>query len=61
VLPTAGAARARGGRPAADFVRQITVQRLSRRGLRRLGNSVIDLARAEGLQAHAESIAVRLA
>jgi histidinol dehydrogenase len=60
VLPTAGAARVRGGLSAADFVRQITVQRVTRAGLSRIGNSVIDLARAEGLNAHAESIVVRL-
>jgi histidinol dehydrogenase len=61
VLPTAGAARIRGGLSAADFVRQITVQRVTRAGLARIAGSVIDLARAEGLNAHAESIAVRLA
>ena len=60
VLPTAGAARVRGGLSAADFVRQITVQRVTRDGLARIGRSVIDLARAEGLNAHAESIVVRL-
>jgi histidinol dehydrogenase len=60
VLPTAGAARVRGGLSAADFVRQITVQRLSREGLRRIGPSVVDLATAEGLTAHAESVAIRL-
>jgi histidinol dehydrogenase len=60
VLPTAGAARVRGGLSAADFVRQITVQRLTRKGLERIGPSVIDLAKAEGLSAHADSIAVRL-
>ena len=60
VLPTAGAARVRGGLSAADFVRQITVQRVTRAGLSRIGGSVIDLARAEGLTAHAESIVVRL-
>jgi histidinol dehydrogenase len=60
VLPTAGAARVRGGLSGADFVRQITVQRLSPRGLRQIGQTVIDLATAEGLHAHAASIAVRL-
>lgn len=59
VLPTAGAARVRGGLSAADFVRQITVQRLTERGLRGIADTVIDLASAEGLQAHAASIAVR--
>ncbi|MBM3820383.1 MAG: histidinol dehydrogenase, partial [Acidimicrobiia bacterium] len=60
VLPTAGAARVRGGLSAADFVRQLTVQRLTPAGLRRIGGTVMALARAEGLDAHAESIAVRV-
>ena len=60
VLPTAGAARVRGGLSGADFVRQITVQRLTRRGLHGIGQSVMDLATAEGLRAHADSIAIRL-
>jgi len=60
VLPTAGAARARGGLSAADFVRQITVQRVTRAGLRKIGGTVMTLAEAEGLQAHAASIGVRM-
>ena len=60
VLPTAGAARARGGLSAADFVRQITVQRLTRAGLRGIGGTVMALAGAEGLEGHAASIAVRV-
>lgn len=60
VLPTAGAARARGGLSAADFVRQVTVQRVTRAGLRRIGGTVTTLATAEGLHAHAASIAVRV-
>jgi len=60
VLPTAGAARVRGGLSAADFVRQMTVQRLTPAGLRRIGPTVIDLATAEGLSAHAASVAVRM-
>jgi histidinol dehydrogenase len=60
VLPTAGAARVRGGLSAADFVRQITVQRLTQGGLGRIGPTVVDLAHAEGLTAHAESVALRL-
>ena len=61
VLPTAGAARVRGGLSAADFVRQMTVQRLTSKGLRAIGPSVIALARAEGLEGHARSIEIRLA
>ena len=60
VLPTAGAARVRGGLSSADFVRQITVQRLTKQGLLAIGPSVMTLALAEGLVAHAASIAVRL-
>ena len=60
VLPTAGAARVRGGLSAADFVRQITVQRVTRRGLATIGDSVIALAIAEGLRGHADSVDVRL-
>jgi len=60
VLPTAGAARARGGLSAADFVRQITVQRVTPAGLRRIGGTVMTLAAAEGLHAHAASIGVRV-
>jgi histidinol dehydrogenase len=60
VLPTSGAARVRGGLSAADFVKQVTVQRLTRAGLARIGSSVTALAFAEGLTAHAESVAIRL-
>lgn len=60
VLPTAGTARVRGGLSAADFVRQVTVQRMTKAGLGRIGRAVIDLANAEGLTGHAESIEVRL-
>ena len=59
VLPTAGAARVRGGLSAADFVRQMTVQRLTPSGLGRIATTVIDLAQAEGLVGHARSIAIR--
>jgi histidinol dehydrogenase len=61
VLPTAGAARIRGGLSAADFVKVISVQELSREGLRGLAPSILALARAEGLEAHARSVEVRLA
>jgi histidinol dehydrogenase len=60
VLPTNGAARARGGLSAADFVRVTTVQRVTRDGLHRIGHAATTLARAEGLSAHAASIEIRL-
>jgi histidinol dehydrogenase len=60
VLPTSGAARARGGLSAADFVRVSTVQRLTPAGLKRIAPAAVALARAEGLDAHAASIEIRI-
>jgi histidinol dehydrogenase len=60
VLPTAGAARVRGGLSSADFVRQITVQRMTRTGLQHIAPTVVNLARAEGLEMHARSIEARV-
>jgi histidinol dehydrogenase len=60
VLPTMGAAAARGGLSAADFVRVTTVQRLSEAGFRRIAPAGIVLAEAEGLSAHAASMRIRL-
>jgi histidinol dehydrogenase len=59
VLPTGGAARFRGGLGVLDFVKLISVQNLSRPGLKRIAPVVETLANAEGLNAHAESIRVR--
>ena len=59
VLPTAGAAAARGGLSTADFVRISSVQRVSSAGLRRIAAAGIALATAEGLQAHADSLRIR--
>lgn len=59
VLPTSGQARFRGGLSVADFVKVITVQKLSNKGLRRIAPAVECLAEAEGLAAHAQSIRVR--
>jgi histidinol dehydrogenase len=59
VLPTGGAARFRGGLSVLDFVKLISLQKLSRAGLKRIAPVVETLAEAEGLRAHAESIRVR--
>jgi histidinol dehydrogenase len=59
VLPTGGAARTRGGLSVADFVKCISVQKVSRTGFGRLAPVVEQFARAEGLVAHARSIEVR--
>jgi histidinol dehydrogenase len=59
VLPTSGAARLRGGLSAADFVKVIAVQELTPEGLERLTPAITQLARAEGLEAHARSVEIR--
>jgi histidinol dehydrogenase len=59
VLPTGGWARRRGGLSTEDFVKRISVQKIDRQGYQRLANDVELLARAEGLQAHANAIEVR--
>jgi histidinol dehydrogenase len=59
VLPTAGAARFRGGLSVMDFVKVISVQELSSAGLQKLAPTIVGLADTEGLRAHAESIRVR--
>ncbi len=59
VLPTGGWARRRGGLSTEDFVKRISVQRIDRKGYQRLTSDVEILARAEGLQAHANAIEVR--
>lgn len=59
VLPTAGAARFRGGLSVIDFVKLITVQELSAKALRQIAPVVERLAETEGLRAHADSIRVR--
>jgi histidinol dehydrogenase len=60
VLPTSGAARQRGGLSVADYLKIISVQELSEAALARLAPAVTTLARAEGLEAHARSVEVRL-
>jgi len=60
VLPTSGLARVRAGLSSADFVKVISVQELGRAALARLAPAITTLARAEGLEAHARSVEVRL-
>ncbi len=59
VLPTAGWARRRGGLSAADFVKCISVQTISRKGFLRLADSAETLAEAEGLLAHRNAVRIR--
>lgn len=59
VLPTGGVARLRGGLSAADFVKVMTTQRLTRSGLAGLRKAIVRLANTEGLKAHAYSVDMR--
>jgi histidinol dehydrogenase len=61
VLPTAGAARIRGGLSVYDFLKIITVQQFDRGGLSRIAPVITTLAETEGLRGHAESVRVRYA
>jgi histidinol dehydrogenase len=60
VLPTYGFARAYSGLGLDQFMRQMTVQELSPDGLVGIAESVIELAKLEGLDAHAAAVQVRL-
>jgi histidinol dehydrogenase len=59
-LPTGGMATLRGGLSVMDFVKLITVQEYSTKGLAALGPHAIRLAEAEGLAGHAEAIRTRI-
>jgi histidinol dehydrogenase len=61
VLPTHGYARTASGLSVEDFMRRMTVQEASRAGLEALGPVAERLALLEGLDAHAASVAIRLA
>jgi histidinol dehydrogenase len=60
VLPTNGYARAYSGVSLDSFVKKITFQQLSLEGIRGIGPAVIQMAEAEGLQAHANAVRVRV-
>lgn len=60
VLPTARSARFSSGLSVLDFVKRTSILKVGPDGLRALGPAAIALARAEGLDAHARSVAIRL-
>ncbi len=60
VLPTGQVGRVRAGLSVMDFLKVITVQQYSRKGLGILGPHAIAMAEAEGLTAHAQSIRVKM-
>jgi histidinol dehydrogenase len=60
VLPTNGHARAYSGVSVDSFVKKITFQQLTREGLAGIGAMVMRMAEAEGLEAHARAVGIRL-
>jgi histidinol dehydrogenase len=60
VLPTSGAARYASGLGVLDFMKRTTLIDCSPAGIAAIGPSAVTLAEAEGLTAHARSVAVRL-
>ena len=59
-LPTEGFARTFSGVSLDSFVKKITFQKLSSKGIANIGNTVEIMAEAEGLQAHKNAVTVRL-
>ena len=58
-LPTSGWARSHSGVNIDSFMRKMTLQEISRDGLLRLAPTIVSMAEAEGLQAHAAAASIR--
>jgi histidinol dehydrogenase len=59
-LPTNGYAAMYSGVSLDSFVKKITYQLLAKEGLENIGNTVMTMAAAEGLDAHKNAVAIRL-
>jgi histidinol dehydrogenase len=59
-LPTNGFARMYSGVSVDSFVKKITYQQLTAAGLQAIAPTVIEMAEAEGLRAHANAVRIRL-
>jgi histidinol dehydrogenase len=60
VLPTAGYSKTYSGLDVNHFCKRSSIQMIDRNGLDRIGNTVMKLAQAEGLDAHSKSVERRL-
>jgi len=60
VLPTNGTAKFSSGLGVLDFCKRTTIVEFNKNNLDAIGKNVVTLARAEGLEAHAMSVALRL-
>ena len=59
-LPTNGFAKAYSGVSMDSFVKKITFQQLTERGIENIAPTVIEMATAEGLQAHSKAVELRM-
>ena len=59
-LPTSGWARSMSGVNLDSFVRKITYQEITADGIKALGNTIVTMAQAEGLDAHANAALIRM-
>lgn len=59
-LPTSGWAKSYSGLSVRDFTRTMSLQKLSKNGIKNLAGTITTIARAEGLEAHARAVEKRL-
>lgn len=59
-LPTYGFARSSGGVSVEMFMKAVTFQSITKKGIKNLSKTIITLAEAESLEAHAQAVKVRL-
>jgi histidinol dehydrogenase len=59
-LPTHGYARMYSGVHTESFMKKISMQKITKQGLMNIGPAIIKMAEAEGLQAHAEAVKIRM-
>ena len=60
VLPTTGSAKFSSGLSVSDFLKRHSLIKITKTGIERLAPSVINLARHENLEGHANSVKIRL-
>ena len=60
VLPTSGTAKFSSGLSVYDFLKRQSITKITKSGIERLGSSVINLAKHENLQGHANSVKIRI-
>ena len=60
VLPTYGYAKAYSGLATVDFMKAISIQTVSKQGIKNIGDIAMQLADIEGLEAHKNAIKIRL-